>query len=172
MTADHCQLSQEVGERPRPIVFATFSGGTKACLYKVFQVGIIIDLQSLYTAVSRVLFWYFGSSEEDLQSGIALYFWFQPWVDMVSWESLIHYWPSLWDSNNQDTFLFFFPLGRTRSFLLAIDVCFGGASIGLVFDIAILLLTCLIVCVYVSDSTWELCRTGESQSMICHSSSS
>jgi hypothetical protein len=74
MTADHCQLSQEVGERPRPIVFATFSGGTKACLYKVFQVGIIIDLQSLHTAVSTVLFWYFGRSEEDLQSGIALYF--------------------------------------------------------------------------------------------------
>lgn len=74
MTADRCQLSQEVGERPRPIVFATFSGGTKACLYKVFQVGIIIDLQSLHTAVSTVLFWYFGRSEEDLQSGIALYF--------------------------------------------------------------------------------------------------
>ncbi|KAH8941136.1 hypothetical protein BDL97_14G022600 [Sphagnum fallax] len=32
------ELAKEVGERPRPIVFATFSGGTKACLYKVFQI--------------------------------------------------------------------------------------------------------------------------------------
>ncbi|CAK9200633.1 unnamed protein product [Sphagnum troendelagicum] len=32
------ELDREVRERARPIVFATFSGGAKTCLYKVFQI--------------------------------------------------------------------------------------------------------------------------------------
>lgn len=41
-------VSQEVRERARPIVFATFSGGAKTCLYKVFQVLVVHSkLQSI-----------------------------------------------------------------------------------------------------------------------------
>ncbi|GLJ41265.1 hypothetical protein SUGI_0854250 [Cryptomeria japonica] len=32
------ELSKEVAKRPRPIVFATFSGGSKSCMYKLFQI--------------------------------------------------------------------------------------------------------------------------------------
>ncbi|KAG0598031.1 hypothetical protein M758_12G039400 [Ceratodon purpureus] len=32
------ELAKEVEGKPRPIVFATFSGGVKACMYKVFQI--------------------------------------------------------------------------------------------------------------------------------------
>jgi hypothetical protein len=41
-------VSQDVRERARPIVFATFSGGAKSCLYKVFQVLVVRSkLQSI-----------------------------------------------------------------------------------------------------------------------------
>lgn len=33
---------QELKIRPCPIIFASFSGGPKACMYKVIQVNIIV----------------------------------------------------------------------------------------------------------------------------------
>lgn len=40
---------QELKIRPCPIVFASFSGGPKACMYKVLQVNAILaDLKKVY----------------------------------------------------------------------------------------------------------------------------
>lgn len=40
---------QELKIRPCPIIFASFSGGPKACMYKVLQVSIIlVGLEKVY----------------------------------------------------------------------------------------------------------------------------
>ncbi|KAH9540742.1 hypothetical protein CY35_14G022100 [Sphagnum magellanicum] len=83
------ELAKEVVERPRPIVFATFSGGTKACLYKVFQIlhGSCTGLENLkekFQAVRAcVTGQIYDSSPADFVSEIGVKFLSSP----VVWKS-------------------------------------------------------------------------------------